>query len=192
MHFNENEYCIEMSAEELCALVSRPSDLDSRSINKMNIESRGFDVYLAQLPDYDRAHEPLRAQYEMSNTTQINGTYYTVSAKAHRAYKNGDMGFVDRFVERKFTDECAFPDNYDIALLKTHAYFYAGKHSLERVNLRVIFCFGDGKNDISIFNVADEGYAVANAEPELIEIATAVIGGNNEDGVARWLEQHKG
>ncbi len=55
-----------------------------------------------------------------------------------------------------------------------------------------LVCFGDGKNDISIFNVADEGYAVANAEPELIEIATGVIGGNYDDGVAHWLEQHKG
>ena len=55
-----------------------------------------------------------------------------------------------------------------------------------------LVCFGDGKNDISIFGVADEGYAVANAEPELKSIATAIIGGNNEDGVARWLEEHKG
>ena len=54
-----------------------------------------------------------------------------------------------------------------------------------------LVCFGDGKNDISIFEVADEGYAVANAEPELKSIATAVIGGNNEDGVAKWLEERE-
>lgn len=55
-----------------------------------------------------------------------------------------------------------------------------------------LICFGDGKNDISMFRVADECYAVANAEPELKEISTAVIDGNNEDGVARWLEKHVG
>ena len=55
-----------------------------------------------------------------------------------------------------------------------------------------LVCFGDGKNDISIFSVADEGYAVANADPELKSIATAIIGGNNEDGVARWLEEREG
>jgi len=50
--------------------------------------------------------------------------------------------------------------------------------------------FGDGKNDIDMFELADEGYAVANAVEELKRAATAVIGGNDEDGVARWLEEH--
>ena len=52
-----------------------------------------------------------------------------------------------------------------------------------------VVCFGDGKNDISMFEIADECYAVANAEPELKNIATATIGGNNDDGVAKWLEK---
>ena len=47
--------------------------------------------------------------------------------------------------------------------------------------------FGDGKNDVDMFELADEAYAVANAVPELKAKATAVIGGNNEDGVAKWL-----
>ena len=53
-----------------------------------------------------------------------------------------------------------------------------------------IVCFGDGKNDISMFKIADACYAMANAEEELKEIATAVIGSNEEDGVARWLLDH--
>lgn len=48
--------------------------------------------------------------------------------------------------------------------------------------------FGDGKNDIDMFNIADECYAMENAVDELKEIATAVIGNNNEDSVAKWLE----
>jgi len=50
--------------------------------------------------------------------------------------------------------------------------------------------FGDGKNDVDMFELADEAYAVANAVPELKERATAIIGGNNEDGVAKWLEKN--
>ena len=145
MRFNENEYCIEMSADELCHLVARPGDLDSAPISKMNIQSKGFDSYLLQLPDYDRAHEPLRAMYEMHNTAQVNGNYYTVFACADRAYKSGDIGIVDRFVERRYSDFGAFPDNYDIAILKLNAYFYACKHSLQRVNTRIVFCFKDTK-----------------------------------------------
>ena len=36
---------------------------------------------------------------------------------------------------------------------------------------------------------ADEAYATANADPALKAAATAVIGTNDEDGVAKWLEE---
>ncbi|MCL2169454.1 MAG: HAD family hydrolase [Defluviitaleaceae bacterium] len=49
--------------------------------------------------------------------------------------------------------------------------------------------FGDGVNDLSLFAVADEKYAMSNAVLELKEIATAVIDSNDEDGVARWLSR---
>ena len=51
-----------------------------------------------------------------------------------------------------------------------------------------LIVFGDGKNDIDMFQIADESYAVANAHEELKKHATAVILSNDEDGVARWLE----
>ena len=50
-----------------------------------------------------------------------------------------------------------------------------------------VVCFGDGINDISMFNIADESYAVENAEDELKNIADAVIDSNENDGVAKWL-----
>lgn len=50
--------------------------------------------------------------------------------------------------------------------------------------------FGDGKNDIDMFQLADESYAVANAAPELKAVATGVIGSNDEDAVAKWLLAH--
>jgi len=49
--------------------------------------------------------------------------------------------------------------------------------------------FGDGLNDISLFSVADESYAMQNAVPELKKIATAVIESNDNDGVAKWIEK---
>lgn len=53
-----------------------------------------------------------------------------------------------------------------------------------------LVCFGDGKNDIPMFEIADECYAVENADAQLKAIATGVIGSNMEDGVARWLREH--
>jgi len=50
--------------------------------------------------------------------------------------------------------------------------------------------FGDNLNDLPLFAACDESYAVANAKPEVKEKATAVIGSNDSDGVAKWLIQN--
>lgn len=47
--------------------------------------------------------------------------------------------------------------------------------------------FGDGANDIQMFEAADECYAVANASSCLKAIADGIIGSNNEDSVARFI-----
>ena len=53
-----------------------------------------------------------------------------------------------------------------------------------------LIVFGDGPNDIDMFQIADESYAVANAHDELKKYATGIILSNDEDGVAKWLEAH--
>lgn len=53
-----------------------------------------------------------------------------------------------------------------------------------------IVAFGDGINDLPMFEIADECYAVSNAVDELKAIATGVIESNNADGVAKWLSKH--
>ena len=50
--------------------------------------------------------------------------------------------------------------------------------------------FGDGKNDIDMFELADESYAVKNAHEDLKRIATSIISSNDEDGVAKWLDKN--
>ena len=50
--------------------------------------------------------------------------------------------------------------------------------------------FGDGKNDVDMFALADESYAVQNADEELKRMATGVISSNDEDGVAKWLDEN--
>lgn len=53
-----------------------------------------------------------------------------------------------------------------------------------------IIAFGDGKNDIDMFELADEGYAVENAHEDLKKYATDIILSNEEDGVAQWLARN--
>ena len=52
-----------------------------------------------------------------------------------------------------------------------------------------VVCFGDSDNDLSMFALADEAYAPANAKSEVLDAATAVIGHHDEDGIARFLRQ---
>lgn len=56
-------------------------------------------------------------------------------------------------------------------------------------NCDKVISFGDAINDIPMFEVSDEAYAVENAVEELKALATGVIDSNENDGVAKWLEQ---
>lgn len=53
-----------------------------------------------------------------------------------------------------------------------------------------VVSFGDAINDIPMFRISDECYAMENAVEELKAMATAVIKSNNEDGVAIWLKEN--
>lgn len=52
-----------------------------------------------------------------------------------------------------------------------------------------LICFGDSDNDLSMFELADECYAPANAKADIKKSATGVIGHNHEDGIAHFLRE---
>lgn len=66
----------------------------------------------------------------------------------------------------------------------------AAKKLKEILGCDRLVVFGDATNDIPMFGVADECYAVQNAVEELKRIASGVIPSNREDGVALWLLEH--
>lgn len=49
--------------------------------------------------------------------------------------------------------------------------------------------FGDNLNDLPMFEACDVRVAVENAKPEVKAAADHICGMNDEDGVAKWLEQ---
>ncbi len=51
--------------------------------------------------------------------------------------------------------------------------------------------FGDNLNDIKMFQLAKNKVAVGNAKPELIQIATEVIGSNEDDSVVKYIMRKK-
>lgn len=50
-----------------------------------------------------------------------------------------------------------------------------------------VISFGDAINDLPMFKISDQCYAMANAVADLKQQATDVILSNDEDGVAKWL-----
>ena len=51
-----------------------------------------------------------------------------------------------------------------------------------------VWAFGDMPNDLPMLNWAGVGWAVANAHPDVLVVADALCGANDEDGVALALE----
>ena len=60
----------------------------------------------------------------------------------------------------------------------------------EKYGFDRLVVFGDSLNDLSMFMVADEAYAMANVCEELKKAATWIIGSNEEDSVAYYLSRH--
>ncbi len=76
-------------------------------------------------------------------------------------------------------------------IMSTRATKAAGARRLaHQIGADQIIAFGDNLNDVPLFEVADHSCAVANAVPQLLHIADEVIPGNDDDGVAGWLQRH--
>ena len=50
--------------------------------------------------------------------------------------------------------------------------------------------FGDDLVDIAMLRKSGRGGAVANANPDVLNIADEICPSNNDDGVAQWIEDN--
>ncbi|MDR6879683.1 HAD-IIB family hydrolase [Bacillus sp. 3255] len=57
-----------------------------------------------------------------------------------------------------------------------------------RCSCEEITVFGDNLNDVGMFQAAGRKIAVANAHPDLLQLATEIAARNDQDGVAQYLE----
>lgn len=58
------------------------------------------------------------------------------------------------------------------------------------INKEEIMAFGDGKNDIKMLETAGIGVAMANSVPEVLAAADMITSSNDDDGVAKVIEQY--
>jgi len=76
---------------------------------------------------------------------------------------------------------------HDRRATKAHALRYlAEEHGLD---LAAVTAFGDALNDIPMFKVAGRGIAVGNADVQLKQQATEIIGTNQDDSVVKYLQK---
>jgi len=93
----------------------------------------------------------------------------------------------ERYFSYTFQQEL-YRDEYWLEVKKFDATKAIGIEKIKKLTgcSRVI-SFGDSTNDLPMFSISDEAYAVSNANSKLIEAATRVIGSADDNGVARWL-----
>ncbi len=60
------------------------------------------------------------------------------------------------------------------------------RHGIDR---RDVLVFGDMPNDLPMFGWAGRAVAVSNAHPDVLAVADAVTGSNDDDGFADYLER---
>ena len=58
------------------------------------------------------------------------------------------------------------------------------------VDLTRVTVFGDGQNDLPMFQVAGHRIAVANAHPDLLAAADEIVAASDDNGVARRIEEY--
>jgi len=140
-------------------------------------KSRSGDPSRYACDDYDELFRGEIYYIAMMNTNSKTNALNTVF--------NADSGF---------TSVC-YSDTYDNRL--TFYDIWSAKASKSSAALKLkeitgadrIIVFGDNVNDIPMFEIADECYAVENAVPELKAIATGIISSNEEMGVAVFIEK---
>lgn len=53
-----------------------------------------------------------------------------------------------------------------------------------------VYCFGDSRNDITMFNESGTSFALENAKEEIKKLATHVVKSNNDSGVAFGIKNY--
>lgn len=94
-------------------------------------------------------------------------------------------GLTANCYEDIYEEGAYFVDAYSDKASKANAIKYLSSY----VNHSRIITFGDNVNDIPMFAISQECYAVENAVEDLKRIATGVIENNNDDAVAKFMKK---
>lgn len=139
---------------------TRKGDKRLRPVNTMDALYEGSVVYISPIGDRD----------------EMEALYHAVR----------DLGFVNVI----FQKEIYRPEFWCEMMPKRASKANAAEKLKELCGCDFIVTFGDAINDLPLFMISDECYAVENAVEELKSAATGIISSNDNDGVANWLTEN--
>ena len=137
-----------------------------------------------------RAGDPRDTPLENDSAMLDGDVFYFNCIGEEKELKNAYLKLKGSCECLYYDDSCYSGDRW-LELMPGGASKAAAARELKKLTgAERLVVFGDSVNDLELFELADEAYAVENAVPELKERADAVIGPNSEDAVARWLAEN--
>lgn len=98
-----------------------------------------------------------------------------------------------KFLRSKYSDNCDLPRSWPTGQEILHITATKGARALELKNMfpqvHTLICVGDFENDISMIEVADRGYAVANAIEPVLQAADFITVANTESAIAKIISE---
>ena len=184
-----------------------PTELGNKIINEFRTRNVEPMIYFQNEDTLEIYYSELTNDYQrqyVSKRTECNGKKFIysptpVSIEGRKLVYLVSLDYYENLIDiytavSEFDDaHCMFyKDNYsDLYFLeiisKTVSKASGALEVKEIVGADKMVAFGDNLNDIPLFEIADESYAVSNAEDKLKKIATGVIGCNDDDSVAEYI-----
>lgn len=119
---------------------------------------------------------------------ELNIVYYSYSDKYEKIKPLYDEITKIDGIRCEFYRDTYNPDFWYFEVCSDKASKYNAVQFLkEKYGFERVVAFGDNLNDLPLFKAADESYAVENAKEDVKKHATAVIGKNTDDAVAKFL-----
>ncbi len=151
-----------------------------------NRENEGSKRYLS-LRKNDKRMRPQNAE---ENLYDGQNFYYTVIGTQQELLPVYEIFSADPDYTCTLQQELYRPEYWCEIMPKKATKAEAIKQLKELWGCDRVISFGDAINDIPMFQISDECYAVENAVQKLKEIATGIIESNEKDGVAKWLNEN--
>lgn len=133
----------------------------------------------------------IRDPLSLTHGDQVIMLTYIASESELQLFKDHLIETFDGQIHVHFTRDTYLRDCYFLEISHPHA----NKEEAIKTWASLVGCspsdvvaFGDNLNDIGLLRVAGQGITVANAHQELKSMANGIIGTNDQDGVAKYIQ----